>query len=95
MPAILDTALKGSGLEMQIIDNQDMTVSIWVFAPDGIESVSLELLAAIRQGYLTVKAAGVYSGEILTPSVGAEFFGFDLENDYIAGFDEGAWGIYL
>ncbi|MBU9823870.1 DUF2612 domain-containing protein [Rahnella aquatilis] len=95
LPAILDTALKGSGLEMQIIDNQDMTVSIWVFAPDGIESVSLELLAAIRQGYLTVKAAGVYSGEILTPSVGAEFFGFDLENDYIAGFDEGAWGIYL
>lgn len=95
LPAILDTALKGSGLEMQIIDNQDMTVSIWVFAPDGIESVSLELLAAIRQGYLTVKAAGVYSGEILTPSVGAQFFGFDLENDYIAGFDEGAWGIYL
>ncbi|MBU9818133.1 DUF2612 domain-containing protein [Rahnella sp. C60] len=95
LPAILDTALKGSGLEMQIIDNQDMTVSIWVFAPDGIESVSLELLAAIRQGYLTVKAAGVYSGEILTPSVGAQFFGFDLENDYIAGFDDGAWGIYL
>lgn len=95
LPAILDTALAGSGLEMQIIDNQDMTISIWVFAAAGIDSVSLELLAAIRQGYLTVKAAGVYSGEILTPSVGAQFFGFDLENDYIAGFDEGAWGVYL
>jgi len=95
LPEILDTALAGSGLTMQIVDNQDMTISIWVFAASGIDTVSLELLAAIRQGYLTVKAAGVYSGEILTPSVGAEFFGFDLENDYIAGFDEGAWGIYL
>ncbi|MBU9819910.1 DUF2612 domain-containing protein [Rahnella sp. BCC 1045] len=95
LPGILETALAGSGLAMQIIDNQDMTISIWVFAASGIDTVSLELLAAIRQGYLTVKAAGVYSGEILTPSVGAEFFGFDLENDYIAGFDEGAWGIYL
>jgi len=95
LPNILDTALNGSGLEMQIIDNQDMTISIWVFAPDGMDTVSLELLAAIRQGYLTVKAAGVYSGEILTPSIGTQFFGFDMENDYIAGFDEGAWGIYL
>lgn len=95
LPEILDTALAGSGLEMQIIDNQDMTISIWVFAAAGIDTVSLELLAAIRQGYLTVKAAGVYSGEILTPSVGAQFFGFDLDNDYIAGFDEGAWGVYL
>ena len=95
LPNILDTALNGSGLEMQIIDNQHMTISIWVFAPDGMDTVSLELLAAIRQGYLTVKAAGVYSGEILTPSIGTQFFGFDMENDYIAGFDEGAWGIYL
>jgi len=52
-------------------------------------------LAAIRQGYLTVKAAGVYSGEILTPSAGSHFFGFDIENDYIAGFDNGAWGVNL
>lgn len=95
LPDILDTALVGSGLNMQIIDNQDMTISVWVFAPNGMNAVSLELLAAIKQGYLTVKAAGVYSGEILTQSVGTQFFGFDMENEYIAGFDEGSWGVYL
>ncbi|NMP26834.1 DUF2612 domain-containing protein [Rahnella sp. SAP-1] len=95
LPDILDTALAGSGLSMQIIDNQDMTISILVFAAGGLSSVSLELLAAIRQGYLTVKAAGVYAGQILTPSAGTQFFGFDIENEYIAGFDQGAWGVNL
>jgi len=96
LPAILDTALDGSGLKMQIVDNQDMTISVWVFPEEDINQVSLELLAAIRQGYLTVKAAGVWAGNIqtpsiLTPSVGSRFFGFDMDNEYIAGFDDGAW----
>lgn len=96
LPAILDTALAGSGLTMQIVDNQDMTISVWVFPEVDISDVSLELIAAIRQGYLTVKAAGVWAGDIQTPSVetpsvGNKFFGFDMDNDYIAGFDTGAW----
>ncbi|MBK5145834.1 DUF2612 domain-containing protein [Budviciaceae bacterium BWR-B9] len=95
LPAIIDTALSGSGISMQIIDNQDMTISIWVFPDTTLEFVDLELLAAIRQGYLTVKAAGVFTDGILTPSEGNKFFGFDMENDYIAGFDTGSWGVYL
>ena len=96
LPEILDTALAGSGLKMQIVDNQDMTISVWVFPEIDISQVSLELIAAIRQGYLTVKAAGVFAGDITTPSVltpseGNRFFGFDMVNDYIAGFDDGAW----
>ncbi|WP_312062216.1 DUF2612 domain-containing protein [Pantoea septica] len=96
LPAILETALEGSGLRMQIVDNQDMTISVWVFPEVDISQVSLELLAAIRQGYLTVKAAGVWAGDIQTPSietpsVGNRFFGFDMDNEYIAGFDDGAW----
>lgn len=96
LPPILDTALEGSGLRMQIVDNQDMTISIWVFPEVDIASVSLELIAAIKQGYLTVKAAGVWGGSIEipaveTPSVGSKFFGFDMDNDFIAGFDDGAW----
>lgn len=96
LPEILDTALDGSGLAMQIVDNQDMTISVWVFPEIDISQVSLELLAAIKQGYLTVKAAGVWAGDIqtpsiLTPSVGSKFFGFDMDNEYIAGFDDGAW----
>lgn len=100
LPEILDTALSGSGLTMQIVDNHDMTISVWVFPETDISDVSLELIAAIRQGYLTVKAAGVWAGDIQTPSVetpsvGNKFFGFDLDNDYIAGFDSGAWEMKL
>ncbi|WP_213993460.1 DUF2612 domain-containing protein [Sodalis sp. dw_96] len=95
LPDILNTALAGSGLFMQIVDNQDMTISLWVFAETSMDYVSRELLAAIRQGYLTVKAAGVYAGEILTPSVDNQFFGFDMDNQYIAGFDIGSWGVNL
>lgn len=100
LPPILDGALEGSGLKMQIVDNQDMTISIWVFPETDISNVSLELIAAIRQGYLTVKAAGVWGGNIEipaveTPSEGNRFFGFDMDNEYIAGFDDGAWGELL
>ncbi|MEH5098997.1 DUF2612 domain-containing protein [Atlantibacter hermannii] len=100
LPAILDAATAGSGMRMQIVDNQDMSISIWVFPDTDISAVSLELLAAIRQGYLTVKAAGVWGGSIEipaveTPSDGNQFFGFDMANEYIAGFDTGAWGKLL
>ncbi|HGF1289362.1 TPA: hypothetical protein ACF8R1_004506, partial [Escherichia coli] len=47
---------------------------------------------AIQNGYMTVKAAGVRVREIETVSDGYQFFGFDIENDYIAGFDRGSWG---
>ncbi|MGM8450323.1 DUF2612 domain-containing protein [Enterobacter bugandensis] len=100
LPPILDAATAGSGLKMQIIDNQDMTISVWVFPETDISDVSLELIAAIKQGYLTIKAAGVWAGDIETPSVetpseGNRFFGFDMDNEYIAGFDDGAWGKLL
>ena len=80
---------------MQIVDNQDMTISVWVFPETDIADVSLELIAAIKQGYLTVKAAGVWAGDVETPSEGSKFFGFDMDNEYIAGFDDGAWGKLL
>lgn len=100
LPPILEAALEGSGLKMQIVDNQDMTISVWLFPETDISLVSQELIAAIKQGYLTVKAAGVWAGDIqtpsiLTPSVGTKFFGFDMDNEFIAGFDDGAWGVTL
>lgn len=85
---------------MQIVDNQDMTISVWLFPETDISDVSLELIAAIKQGYLTVKAAGVWAGDIEipsveTPSLENKFFGFDLNNEYITGFDEEAWEMKL
>lgn len=91
LPTILDFATAGTGLNMQIIDNQDMSISILLFPEKSIAAVSREILAVIRQGYLTLKAAGVHSGNILYPSEGNQFFGFDVENNYITGFDTGAW----
>ncbi|EKS7780391.1 DUF2612 domain-containing protein [Edwardsiella piscicida] len=100
LPPILDAATAGTGLKMQIVDNQDMTISVWVFPETDIADVSLEIIAAIKQGYLTVKAAGVWGGSIEIPAVetpaeGSRFFGFDMDNEYITGFDAGAWGVNL
>ncbi len=96
LPAILDTALMGSGCRMEIVDNQDMTISLLFFAENGINAVSKEIIAVVKMGYLTVKAAGVYSGgNIITPSAGNKLFGFDTENDYLSGFDVGSWGVNL
>ncbi|AWQ18489.1 DUF2612 domain-containing protein [Pantoea ananatis] len=96
LKGILDNALAGSDLTMQIVDGQDMTIGLWVFPEKDISLVSRELIAAIRQGYLTVKAAGVYAGSIqipsvITPSEGTTFFGFDMDNEFISGFDSGSW----
>jgi hypothetical protein len=49
LPPILDTALAGSGLRMQIVDNQDMTISIWVFPEVDIASVSWNSLLPLNR----------------------------------------------
>jgi len=57
-----------------------------------IDKLPAEFVFVIRAGLLTVKAAGVRIRETVTPSNGYKFFGFDAETDYLAGFDDGAWG---
>ena len=57
-----------------------------------IDKLPAEFVFVVRAGLLTVKAAGVRVRETVTPSNGYKFFGFDVENDYIAGFESGAWG---
>lgn len=125
---ILQTALKGTGIQMFIIDNQDMSVSVMIvidpeyiiaiterlifdsainrgekvalpenykpsrYDTNPIDKLPAEFVFVIRNGLLTVKAAGVRIREIVTPSNGYKFFGFDAQTDYIAGFDNGAWG---
>ncbi len=57
-----------------------------------IDKLPAEFVFVIRAGLLTVKAAGVRVRETVTPSNGYKFFGFDVENEYMAGFETGAWG---
>ncbi|HFZ2301801.1 TPA: DUF2612 domain-containing protein [Klebsiella aerogenes] len=128
LPPILDSALAGSGIRMAIIDNQDMSISIWIlgdpaavmsetdrlildsavnrgpfiklspgyvpsrYDANPLDQVNSELWWAIRGGYMTIKAAGVRVKEIETTSDGYQFFGFDIDNEFIAGFDQGSWG---
>ncbi len=127
IPDILDNLLNDSGVKMAIVDNQDMSISVWLvpeqeeffdsrerlifdaamndgniislssdFIPSqyGInpfEKMSAELVWVIKNNYLTIKAAGVKIREFVTPSDGFYFFGFDVENQFIAGWDDGAW----
>jgi hypothetical protein len=45
-------------------------------------------------GYFSPKPAGVQVDYLMTPSVAATpYFGFDVQNTHIAGFDTGAWGV--
>ena len=91
LPDILDNVLAGSGVSMQVVDNQDMSISILILPEIEFANVSLELISAIKQGYLTVKAAGVRVKEMVMPSDGSRLFAFDTDTQYLAGFDQGSW----
>jgi len=91
LPDILDDVLAGSGVSMQVVDNQDMSISILILPEIEFANVSLELISAVKQGYLTVKAAGVRVKEMVMPSDGSRLFAFDTDTQYLAGFDQGSW----
>lgn len=64
-------------------DNQDMTMDVYIGG-----TFTLTMRDLVRNGYMIPKPAGVrvnyYFGDI-------PFFGFDLSNQFIAGFDTGKW----
>jgi hypothetical protein len=49
-------------------------------------------LSVFAYNYIPIKPSGV-SAEYLVASAPGPIFGFDITSDYIAGFDEGAWGV--
>lgn len=88
---LLEQIFSGTGIEMQIIDNMDMSISVSAIALNGISNTSAELIEVIKSGALTVKAAGVRvkSLDVIDPA--HPLFGFDTQNTAIAGFDNGYW----
>ena len=50
----------------------------------------LESLKAYLKDHL-----GIETPSVETPSEGSKFFGFDMDNEFISGFDVGAWGVLL
>lgn len=128
LPEIINSAIEGSGIRIAIVDNQDMSISLWIlgdpnvamselermifdsainkgpfikipdnytpsrYADNPIDSINSELWWAINSGYFNIKSAGVRVREIETAKDGYTFFGFDIETDYVQGFDSGSWG---
>lgn len=85
--AFLNPVLGADNLVIQ--DNGDMTMLMGVIGNVALDAVTTALL---ENGYLDVKPIGVRISHYISPSIpGDPFFGFDLANSTIAGFDTGAF----
>lgn len=84
---IFDLVFSGDSLVF-IQDNQDMTITIGVAgkSPSAIE------LALLTGGYIPLKPQSVGVKYYIAPTADGPLFGFDVSNQYIAGFDQGSWG---
>lgn len=73
-----------------IKDNADGTMELGIAnkVPDALTKALLE------QGYLNVKPAGVQVVDYITPSQDGPIFAFDVNTQYFAGFDTGAFSIH-
>ncbi|PHM39255.1 hypothetical protein Xmau_02859 [Xenorhabdus mauleonii] len=72
------------------VDNQDMSMDVFLTGgviPEIIKSV-------IRQGYLNIKPQSVRVNNYVNSTSGG-LFGFDVHNEYVAGFDTGGWAVKL
>lgn len=85
--AILDLVFSGD-TSVFIEDNQDMTITIGVA---GKRPTALQL-ALLTGGYIPIKPQSVGVDYYIVPSQDGPMFGFDIDNQYVAGFDEGSWG---
>ncbi|AOI98090.1 hypothetical protein WS66_20775 [Burkholderia sp. LA-2-3-30-S1-D2] len=84
-----DGALYQQGTRVFIEDHQDMSMTIGIAG----KVPSAIFLALLAGGYIPLKPEGVRVNYTIVTSVDtAPLFGFDVSNEYIAGFDTGAWG---
>lgn len=88
---ILAPILGDSSALLFIEDHQDMTASVCISG----EIPSSLVLALISQEYIPVRPAGVKYDYAVTSENGSPIFGFDVDNDYIGGWDTGAWATAL
>lgn len=86
--AILDSIF-GSDTHVFIEDHQDMSMTIGISG----KVPSAVFLALLAGGYIPLKPEGVrVNYTVVTTVDGAPMFGFDMNNQFVAGFDAGAWG---
>lgn len=85
--AALEIIFPNGETSIVITDNQDMTIT---FGVAGMIPSAL-FIALLSDGYLPLKPEGVRADYLIT-TVDGPLFGFDVENEFISGFDTGAWG---
>ena len=78
------------GIQIIIQDNGDMTMTLGLVGVNN-NPVFYQLLIG---GYLDLRPAGVLIDGYVTPSETGPFFGFDVENSVISGFDVGSFAVY-
>ncbi len=86
--AILNLIFGGTGTYVFIQDNGDMSIDIGVSG----ERPTAIFLALLTGGYIPIKPEGVRVNYYIVPDEDGPLFGFDVGNQYIAGFDVGVWG---
>lgn len=85
---ILNLIFGGSDTYVFIQDNGDMSIDIGV---SGTRPTAI-FLALLTGGYIPIKPEGVRVNYYIIPNTPGPLFGFDVNNEYIAGFDSGVWG---
>ncbi|MBH3360771.1 DUF2612 domain-containing protein [Pseudomonas guariconensis] len=84
---ILDQVFSGETYVF-IEDNQDMTITVGVA---GKKPTALQL-ALLTGGYIPIKPQSVGVDYYIVTSQDGPMFGLDIDNQYVAGFDQGSWG---
>ncbi|KVP84561.1 hypothetical protein WJ95_20595 [Burkholderia ubonensis] len=87
--AVILNSIFGADTHVFIEDHQDMSMTIGISG----KVPSAVFLALLAGGYIPLKPEGVrVNYTIVTTVDGAPMFGFDMNNQFVAGFDTGAWG---
>lgn len=89
---IYDSLLPDKDTKLFFIDNLDMSMDVFITG-SYVDNVTK---AIVKQGYLGVKPEGVQVNHYYINSVPkSPMFGFDISNNYIAGFDTGGFAVPL
>lgn len=88
LPGIYASLSPSLGATIFAVDNFDMTMDVFVSGAQ----LSPLMKAIISMGLLDIKPEGVRVRNHIISSETGKLFGFDINNDYIAGFDQAVWG---
>lgn len=88
LPAIYAALSPSLGATIFAVDNFDMTMDVYVSGT----RLSPLMRTIIAMGLMDIKPEGVRVRNHIISSETGKLFGFNLDNDYISGFNTGVWG---